>query len=103
MRFNSESLSKLTECFYLAGQPDDTFSSLLEPVSFAMPDRIFARILRSEGITVQGNIGRPSSCGPTTLVDNIVRSPSVASRGCLLILARLGPHAARCTIEAGVM
>ena len=84
-RFISESLGMLTESFYRAGQPDDTASSLLEPVSYAKRDRVFARISRSGDITAPRNIGRLSSCGLATLVDKTVYSPSVASRGCLLI------------------
>lgn len=75
-RFSSESLGMLTEGFYRAGQPDDSSPSLLESVSHATPDHVFAQISRSGDITmVPRSIGRPSSCGPATQVDNTVRSP----------------------------
>ena len=76
-RFSSESLGMLTavEGFYSAGQQDDAASRMLEPVSHAAPDHVFARISRSGEITMAPrSIGRPSSCGPATLVDNTVRS-----------------------------
>ena len=85
--FSFEYLSKLTKGFYLAGRSDDsdTASSMLELVGYATPDQVFARISRSGDIMVPRDIGRPSSCGPATLVGNTVRSPSVASHGRLLI------------------
>ena len=108
-RFSSKSLSKLTEDFYAPDSRTIQFSSLLEPVSYEMPDHIFARIWGSEGITVPGNIGHPSSCGPTNQVDNTVRCPSVASRGCLLIHrlwsrypCLFEPHAAHYTAAASI-
>ena len=95
--------------FYLAGQPDVTASSMLEPVSYAIPEYVFARISRSGDITAPRNIERPSSCGLETLIDNTVRSPSVTSRDRLLIVYSdagiftcSGPHAARCTVSAGI-
>jgi hypothetical protein len=79
-RFGSESLDMFTasEGFYCAGhQPstiDDAASNMVEPVSHATLDRVFAQISRSGDITmVPSSIGRPSPCGPATLVDNTVR------------------------------
>lgn len=72
-RFSSESLGMFTaaEGFYRAGQQED---GMLKPVSHPMPDHVFARISRSGDITmIPKSIGRPSSCGPATLVDNTVR------------------------------
>ena len=81
-RFSSESLSKLAECFYLAEWPDDTALSMLEPVSYVVPDP-FLRGYR--GVGTSRSQGISSFCGLATLVANTVRSPPVASRGCLLI------------------
>ncbi|KAH9061957.1 hypothetical protein EDB87DRAFT_1576281 [Lactarius vividus] len=101
-RFSSESMSMFsaTEGFYRPGhQPstfDDAASSMLEPVSHAAPD-FFARISRSGDITmVPRSIGRPSSCGPATLVDNSVS---------LLVQVRIPhdtPRGARCAVTAGI-
>ena len=64
-----------TEGFYRTGQPDDTAPSLLEPVSHATPDHIFARLSTSGDVTmVPRSIARPSSCGPAIQVDDTVRS-----------------------------
>ena len=96
-RFSSESQGKLTE------------GSTLEPVGYEIPEYVFARISRSGDITAPRNIERPSSCGLETLIDNTVRSPSVTSRDRLLIVYSdagiftcSGPHAARCTVSAGI-
>jgi hypothetical protein len=62
------------EGFYRAGQQDDAASGMLETVSHPSPDHVFARISTSGDITmVPRCIGRPSSCGPATPVDNTVR------------------------------
>jgi hypothetical protein len=79
-RFSSESLDMLSasEGFYRAGhQPPtigDAASSMVEPVSHATPDRVFAQISRSGDVTMApSGIGCPSSSGLTTLVDDTVR------------------------------
>jgi len=98
-RFSSESLGVLTasEGFYRAGQQDDATFGMLEPVSHPAPDHVFARISRSGDITmVPKSIGRPSSCGPSTLVDDTVS---------LLVQVRMPhdtPHGAQCTVTAGI-
>lgn len=108
-RFSSESLDMLTasECFYHAGHwpptIDDAASSMLELVSHSTPDRVFAQISKSGEITMAPNsIGRPSSCGPATLVDNTVRCAlrcrvAVCSWFGAGFPARPGPHATRHT------
>ncbi|KAI9454222.1 hypothetical protein BJY52DRAFT_1225196 [Lactarius psammicola] len=102
-RFSSESLGMLTasEGFYRTGHRtptiDDAASSTLEPVSYATPDLVFARISRSGDITMAPrSIGRPSSCGPATLVDNTVS---------LLVQFRMPhdtPRGARCAVTSGI-
>ncbi|KAH9013019.1 hypothetical protein EDB85DRAFT_2035398 [Lactarius pseudohatsudake] len=101
-RFSSESMGMFSpaEGFYRPGHPPSTFdgaaSNMLEPVSHAAPD-FFARISRSGDITMAPrSIGRPSSCGPATLVDNSVS---------LLVQVRMPhdtPRGARCAVTSGI-
>lgn len=96
------------EGFYRTGhQPPPTMitavassngGSMLEPVSHAAPERVFARISRSGEITMMASrsIGRPSSCGPATVVDNTVS---------LLVQVRMphdAPRGARCAVTSGI-
>ncbi|KAH9020237.1 hypothetical protein EDB84DRAFT_1515548 [Lactarius hengduanensis] len=101
-RFSSESMGMFSpaEGFYRPGHQPSTFdgaaSNMLEPVSHAAPD-FFARISRSGDITMAPrSIGRPSSCGPATLVDNSVS---------LLVQVRMPhdtPRGARCAVTSGI-
>ena len=82
---------------------------MLEPVGYAIPEYVFARISRSGVITPTRNIELRSSYELETLIDNTVRSPSVTSRDRLLVVysdagifACSGPHAAQCTVSAGI-
>ncbi|KAF8260283.1 hypothetical protein EI94DRAFT_1833944 [Lactarius quietus] len=98
-RFSSESLGMLTaaEGFYNPGQKDNAVSGMLEPVSHAEPDHVFARISKSGDITmVPTCIRRPSPCGPAALVDNTFS---------LLVQVRMPrdtPHGARCAVTSGI-
>ena len=105
-RFSSKSLSKLAEGFYLAERPDDTALSMLEPVSYVVPD---PSLRGYRGVGTSRSQGISSFCGLATLVANTVRSPSVASRAVVVhlfvtlgIFACPGPHTARRTVVAGI-
>jgi hypothetical protein len=104
-RFSSESLGMLTadEGFYRAGQQDDAASGMLEPVSHATPDHVFARISRSGDITMVprciGCVHPPAVQQPpstTPYVDTVHCVARALIRGAGFP-ARPGPHATRHT------